>query len=69
MKKFVTFLFVFLLSFLSHKKERMSKEQYRAAQKLFLLEKLNLDPDSEKNLPQSISKLKKNLNKMMSYRK
>ena len=48
MKNFITFLFVFLCMFsFSQERERMSKEQYRAAQKLFLLEKLNLDPNRE----------------------
>jgi hypothetical protein len=45
MKNFITFLFIFLFMFsFSQERERMSKEQYRAAQKLFILEKLNLDP-------------------------
>ena len=30
----------------SQERNRMSKEQYRAAQKLFILEKLNLDPNT-----------------------
>lgn len=71
MKNFITFLFVFLFMFsFSQERERMSKEQYRAAQKLFLLEKLNLDPDSEEKFTSIYFETQEKIyNKMMSYRK
>lgn len=71
MKNFITFLFVFLFMFsFSQERERMSKEQYRAAQKLFLLEKLNLDPDSEEKFTSIYFETQEKVyNKMMSYRK
>ena len=54
----------------SQERERMSKEQYRAAQKLFLLEKLNLDPNSEKRFTSIYFETQEKIyNKMMSYRK
>jgi len=54
----------------SQERERMSKEQYRAAQKLFLLEKLNLDPDSEEKFTSIYFETQEKIyNKMMSYRK
>ncbi len=54
----------------SQERERMSKEQYRAAQKLFLLEKLNLDPDSEEKFTSIYFETQEKVyNKMMSYRK
>lgn len=54
----------------SQERERMSKEQYRAAQKLFLLEKLNLEPNSvEKFTSIYFETQEKIYNKMMSYRK
>jgi len=71
MKNFITFLFVFLFMFsFSQERERMSKEQYRAAQKLFLLEKLNLDPNSEEKFTSIYFETQEKIyNKMMSYRK
>ena len=71
MKNFITFLFVFLCMFsFSQERERMSKEQYRAAQKLFLLEKLNLDPNSEEKFTSIYFETQEKIyNKMMSYRK
>lgn len=71
MKNFITFLFVFLFMFsFSQERERMSKEQYRAAQKLFLLEKLNLDPKSEVKFTSIYFETQEKIyNKMMSYRK
>ncbi len=71
MKNFITFLFVFLFMFsFSQERERMSKEQYRAAQKLFLLEKLNLDPNSEEKFTSIYFETQEEIyNKMMSYRK
>ena len=71
MKNFITFLFIFLFMFsFSQERERMSKEQYRAAQKLFLLEKLNLDPDSEEKFTSIYFETQEKVyNKMMSYRK
>ena len=71
MKNFITFLFVFLFMFsFSQERERMSKEQYRAAQKLFLLEKLNLDPTSEEKFTSIYFETQEEIyNKMMSYRK
>ena len=54
----------------SQERERMSKEQYRAAQKLFILEKLNLDPESEKQFTSIYFETQEKIyNKMMSYRK
>tara|TARA_A200000113_G_scaffold72321_1_gene63245 strand:+ start:314 stop:709 length:396 start_codon:yes stop_codon:yes gene_type:complete len=54
----------------SQERERMSKEQYRAAQKLFLLEKLNLDPNSEEKFTSIYFETQEKIyNKMMSYRK
>ena len=54
----------------SQERERMSKEQYRAAQKLFLLEKLNLNPISEEQFTSIYFKTQdKIFDKMMSYRK
>jgi len=71
MKNFITFLFVFLFMFsFSQERERMSKEQYRAAQKLFLLEKLNLEPNSEEKFTSIYFETQEKIyNKMMSYRK
>jgi Spy/CpxP family protein refolding chaperone len=54
----------------SQERERMSKEQYRAAQKLFLLEKLNLDSNSEEKFTSIYFETQEKIfNKMMSYRK
>ena len=54
----------------SQERERMSKEQYRAAQKLFLLEKLNLEPNSEEKFTSIYFETQEKIyNKMMSYRK
>ena len=54
----------------SQERERMSKEQYRAAQKLFLLKKLNLDPNSEEKFTSIYFETQEEIyNKMMSYRK
>lgn len=54
----------------SQERERMSKEQYRAAQTLFLLEKLNLDPNSEEKFTSIYFETQEKIyNKMMSYRK
>lgn len=54
----------------SQERERMSKEQYRAAQKLFLLEKLNLDPNSEEKFTSIYFETQEKIyNKMVSYRK
>jgi Spy/CpxP family protein refolding chaperone len=71
MKSFLSFLFVFLFMFsFSQERERMSKEQYRAAQKLFLLEKLNLEPNSEEKFTSIYFETQEKIyNKMMSYRK
>jgi Spy/CpxP family protein refolding chaperone len=71
MKNFITFLFIFLSMFsFSQERERMSKEQYRAAQKLFLLEKLNLEPNSEEKFTSIYFETQEKIyNKMMSYRK
>jgi Spy/CpxP family protein refolding chaperone len=71
MKNFITFLFVFLFMFsFSQERERMSKEQYRAAQKLFLLEKLNLEPNSEEKFTSIYFETQEKVyDKMMSYRK
>ena len=71
MKNFLSFLFVFLFMFsFSQERERMSKEQYRAAQKLFLLEKLNLEPNSEEKFTSIYFDTQEKIyNKMMSYRK
>ena len=61
--------FSFMFSF-SQERERMSKEQYRAAQKLFLLEKLNLEPNSEEKFTSIYFETQEKIyNKMMSYRK
>ena len=71
MKNFITFLFVlfFIFSF-SQEKEKISKEQYTAAQKLFLLEKLNLEPNSEEKFTSIYFETQEKIfNKMMSYRK
>lgn len=58
-----------MISF-SQEREKMSKEQYRAAQKLFLLEKLNLDPNSEEKFTSIYFETQEKIyNKMMSYRK
>jgi len=71
MKNFITFLFIFLFMFsFSQERERMSKEQYRAAQKLFLLEKLNLEPNSEEKFTSIYFETQEKIyNKMISYRK
>ena len=71
MKNFITFLFFFLFMFsFSQERERMSKEQYRAAQKLFILEKLNLDPESEKQFTSIYFETQEKIfDKMVSYRK
>jgi len=71
MKKFITFLFIFLFMFsFSQERNQMSKEQYRAAQKLFILEKLNLDPNSEEQFTSIyFENQEKIFNKLMSYRK
>tara|TARA_B100001758_G_scaffold247891_1_gene268267 strand:+ start:1461 stop:1895 length:435 start_codon:yes stop_codon:yes gene_type:complete len=71
MKNFITCLFIFLFMFsFSQERERMSKEQYRAAQKLFLLEKLNLDPGSEEQFTSIYFKNQEKIyDKMISYRK
>ncbi len=54
----------------SQERNRMSKEQYRAAQKLFILEKLNLDPNSEEQFTSIyFENQEKIFNKLMSYRK
>ena len=54
----------------SQERERMSKEQYRAAQKLFLLEKLNLEPSSEEQFTSIYFKNQEKIyDKMISYRK
>ena len=54
----------------SQERERMSKEQYRAAQKLFLHEKLNLEPNSEEKFTSIYFETQEKIyNKMMSYRK
>ena len=54
----------------SQERNRMSKEQYRAAQKLFILEKLNLDPHSEEQFTSIyFENQEKIFNKLMSYRK
>lgn len=54
----------------SQERERMSKEQYRAAQKLFLLEKLNLDPNREEKFTSIYFETQEKIyNKMISYRK
>ena len=54
----------------SQERERMSKEQYRAAQKLFLLEKLNLDSNSEEKFTSIYFETQEKIyNKMISYRK
>jgi hypothetical protein len=71
MKNFITFLFVlfFMFSF-SQEREKISKEQYRAAQKLFLLEKLNLEPNSEEKFTSIYFETQEKIfNMMMSYRK
>ena len=71
MKNFITFLFVlfFIFSF-SQEREKISKEQYTAAQKLFLLEKLNLEPNSEEKFTSIYFETQEKIfNKMMSYRK
>lgn len=58
-----------LFSF-SQERERMSKEQYRASQKLFILEKLNLDPANEKMFIEIyFNTQEKVMEKMVSYRK
>ena len=54
----------------SQERERMSKERYRAAQKLFILEKLNLDPESEKQFTSIYFETQEKIfDKMVSYRK
>jgi len=54
----------------SQERERMSKEQYRAAQKLFILEKLNLDPESEKQFTSIYFETQEKIfDKMVTYRK
>ena len=54
----------------SQERNQMSKEQYRAAQKLFILEKLNLDPNSEEQFTSIyFENQEKIFNKLMSYRK
>ena len=71
MKNFITFLFIFLFTFsFSQERERMSKEQYRAAQKLFILEKLNLDSESEVQFTSIYFETQEKIfDKMVSYRK
>ena len=59
----------FLFSF-SQERERMSKEQFRASQKLFILEKLNLDPANEKMFIEIyFNTQEKVMEKMVYYRK
>ena len=54
----------------SQERERMSKEQYRAAQKLFILEKLNLDSESEAQFSSIYFETQEKIfEKMVSYRK
>ena len=54
----------------SQERERMSKEQYRAAQKLFILEKLNLDSESEEQFTSIYFETQEKIfDKMVSYRK
>lgn len=54
----------------SQEREKISKEQYTAAQKLFLLEKLNLEPNSEEKFTSIYFETQEKIfNKMMSYRK
>ena len=54
----------------SQERERMSKEQYRAAQKLFILEKLNLDSESEEQFSSIYFETQEKIfDKMVSYRK
>ncbi len=71
MKNFITFLFFFLFMFsFSQERERMSKEQYRAAQKLFILEKLNLETESEEQFTSIYFETQEKIfDKMVSYRK
>ena len=48
----------------------MSKEQYRAAQKLFILEKLNLETESEEQFTSIYFETQEKIfDKMVSYRK
>ena len=71
MKNFIKIFFMlfFLFSF-SQERERMSKEQFRASQKLFILEKLNLDPANEKMFIEIyFNTQEKVMEKMVSYRK
>ena len=54
----------------SQERERMSKEQYRAAQNFSFLEKLNLEPNSEEKFTSIYFETQEKIyNKMMSYRK
>ena len=54
----------------SQERERMSKEQYRAAQKLFLLEKLNLETESEQQFTSIYFETQEKIfDKLVSYRK
>ena len=71
MKNFIKILFMLLVLFsFSQERERMSKEQYRASQKLFILEKLNLDPANEKMFIEIyFNTQEKVMEKMVSYRK
>jgi len=71
MKNFIKifFMLLFLFSF-SQERERMSKEQFRASQKLFILEKLNLDPANEKMFIEIyFNTQEKVMEKMVYYRK
>lgn len=62
-------MLLFLFSF-SQERERMSKEQFRASQKLFILEKLNLDPANEKMFIEIyFNTQEKVMEKMVYYRK
>ena len=71
MKNFITIFFMLLVLFsFSQERERISKEQYRASQKLFILEKLNLDPANEKMFIEIyFNTQEKVMEKMVSYRK
>ena len=54
----------------SQERERMSKEQYRAAQKLFILEKLNLETEREEQFTSIYFETQEKIfDKMVSYRK
>ena len=71
MKYFIKIFFMLLVLFsFSQERERMSKEQFRASQKLFILEKLNLDPANEKMFIEIyFNTQEKVMEKMVSYRK